>query len=217
MKIEYTQRLPHIQPVGAVFFVTFSLFGCVPKRKLQELKEKYTGEIVKANQIIDRHQRNMEVFNIRKRYLFEYDQTLHSIEDGPDFLKDDHLKNLIRDELFKYDGILYELLSFCIMSNHVHILIDTSIQLSEIREDEELEMKYVSLDQIMKKIKGPTAMYCNKTINRSGQFWERESFDIYIRNDRMLNNVISYILQNPVKAGLVKEWEKYPYNYIMSK
>lgn len=216
MKTNYKQRLPHIQPVGATFFVTFSLYGCVPKTKLQELKEKYTAEIVKANQITERHQRNLEVFNIRKRYLSEYDQMLHSIVNGPDFLKDDNLKNLIRDEFFKYNGELYELLSFCIMSNHVHILIDTSIQMSEIIDKEDLEMKYVSLDRIMKKIKGPTAMYCNKALNRTGQFWERESFDIYIRNDKMMDNVISYILQNPVKAGLVKEWDTYPYNYIKS-
>ncbi len=216
MKTNYKQRLPHIQPVGAIFFVTFSLYGCVPKTKLQELKEKYTAEIVKANQITERHQRNLDVFNIRKRYLSEYDQMLHSIVNGPDFLKDDNLKNLIRDEFFKYDGELYELLSFCIMSNHVHILIGTSIQMSEIIDNEDLEMKYVSLDRIMKKIKGPTAMYCNKALNRTGQFWERESFDIYIRNDKMMDNVISYILQNPVKAGLVKEWDTYPYNYIKS-
>jgi len=216
MKTNYKQRLPHIQPVGAAFFVTFSLYGCVPKTKLQELKEKYTAEIVKANQITERHQRNLEVFNIRKRYLSEYDQMLHSIVNGPDFLKDDNLKNLIRDEFFKYDGELYELLSFCIMSNHVHILIDTSIQMSEIIDKEDLEMKYVSLDRIMKKIKGPTAMSCNKALNRTGQFWERESFDIYVRNDKMMDNVISYILQNPVKAGLVKEWDTYPYNYIKS-
>jgi len=51
-------------------------------------------------------------------------------------------------------------------------------------------------------------------ITRSGQFWERESYDIYIRNEKMLNNVISYILENPVKAGLVQNWEDYPGNYL---
>ena len=68
--------------------------------------------------------------------------------------------------------------------------------------------------KIMKKIKGPTAMYCNKFLNRSGQFWERESFDMYVRNEKMLNNVISYILQNPVKAGIVKHWEDFNGNYL---
>ncbi|MEY3421856.1 MAG: hypothetical protein RIR48_2156 [Bacteroidota bacterium] len=216
MKTEYTQRLPHIQPIGAVFFVTFSLFGSVPRRKLQELKEQYIIDITKANKIPDLHQRNLEVFYIRKKYLLDYDLMLHAIVNGPFYLKNDQLKNLIKDEIFRYDGHLYHVLCFCIMSNHVHILIDTSIQLSGITDQEELDKKYVLLDQIMKKIKGPTAMYCNKALNRTGQFWERESFDMYIRNNTMLNNVISYILQNPVKAGMVKEWNEYPYNYVRS-
>ncbi len=216
MKTEYRQRLPHIQPVGSAFFVTFSLFGSVPKKKVEELKERYTFKINQAKLLKDPFLRNLEIFTIRKQYLFEYDVLLDAINEGPDYLKDDNIRNIITKELFKNDGLLYDLTAYCIMSNHVHILIDTSIQLSDISDDIELEMKYVSLDKIMKKIKGPTAMYCNKYLNRSGQFWERESFDIYIRNEKMFNNVISYILQNPVKAGLVKHWDEYSASYLKS-
>ncbi|MGB4958746.1 MAG: hypothetical protein WBO36_04670 [Saprospiraceae bacterium] len=68
----------------------------------------------------------------------------------------------------------------------------------------------------MKNIKGPSPWYSNRHLNRKGQFWERESFDIYIRNDKMLDNVLSYILENPVKAGLVSKWEDFPSNYQMT-
>jgi len=37
----------------------------------------------------------------------------------------------------------------------------------------------------MKRIKGPSAWYANKHLNRPGQFWDRESYDIYIRNEKM--------------------------------
>ena len=214
MKTEYRQRLPHIQPVGSAFFVTFSLFGSVPKKQVEELKERYTFKIIKAKLLKDPYLRNLEIFTIRKQYLFEYDVLLDAINKGSDYLKDDNIRSIIKNELLKYDGHLYELIAFCIMSNHVHILIDTSIQLSEVKDEEELEINYVPLDKIMKKIKGPTAMYCNKFLNRSGQFWERESFDMYVRNEKMLNNVISYILQNPVKAGIVKHWEDFNGNYL---
>jgi hypothetical protein len=53
MKTEYRQKLPHIQPIGAGFFVTFSLFGIVPKKKLDTLKEKYILRLNKATEIID--------------------------------------------------------------------------------------------------------------------------------------------------------------------
>jgi len=72
---------------------------------------------------------------------------------------------------------------------------------------------YVQLDQIMKRIKGPTAVYCNRKLGLSGKFWERESYDMYIRNEKMFNNVLLYILNNPVKAGIVNNWKDYPGNY----
>jgi hypothetical protein len=152
MKTEYRQRLPHIQPVGSAFFVTFNLFGSVPKKKVEELKERYTFKINQAKLLKDPFLRNLEIFTIRKQYLFEYDVLLDAINEGPDYLKDDNIRNIITKELFKNDGLLYDLTAYCIMSNHVHILIDTSIQLSDISDDIELEMKYVSLDKIVKKI-----------------------------------------------------------------
>ena len=100
------------------------------------------------------------------------------------------------------------------MSNHIHILIDTSIQTPQIIEPNQIHDPYVQVDKIMKRIKGASARYSNALLNLSGQFWERESFDIYIRNTKMLRNVINYILNNPVKAGIVKSWEDHPFTYL---
>jgi putative transposase len=43
---------------------------------------------------------------------------------------------------------------------------------------------------------------------------DRESFDTYIRSEKMLLNVIHYTLNNPVKAGIVDSWKEWPYTYI---
>ncbi len=99
------------------------------------------------------------------------------------------------------------------MSNHIHILIDTQLQLNTEYKDKQLDLNYIPLETIMKRIKGPTAIYSNRKLGRSGQFWARESYDIYIRNEKMMDNVIGYILDNPVKAGLVDDWRLYPGNY----
>jgi hypothetical protein len=50
-----------------------------------------------------------------------------------------------------------------------------------------------------------TAHECNKVLDRTGRFWEREPFDRYIRNQRHFRNARIYIENNPVKAGLCKE------------
>ncbi len=214
MKTEYKQRLPHIQPVGAAFFVTFRLYGSVPKNTISELKDKYNIKINVAKTIKDLHQRNFEIFTLRKQYLVEYDQVLDKISDGPLYLADLSIREILKEQLHRYNNELYTLICYCIMSNHVHILIDTNTQLSEIIEDNQIEMNYQPLDLIMKKIKGPSAWYSNKYLNKHGQFWERESFDIYIRNEKMFNNVITYILENPVKAKIVEKWDDFPGNYL---
>lgn len=120
MKTEYKQRLPHIQPVGAAFFVTFRLFGSIPKCKISELKEKYTIKISVAKAIKDIHQRNLEIFNLRKQYLVEYDQLLHKINDSPLYLKDAVIKDILKDQLHRFDNDLYRLICYSIMSKHAH-------------------------------------------------------------------------------------------------
>jgi len=215
MKTFYRRDLPHIQPVGAAFFITFRLAGSIPKALIDGLSEKYHLQIQRAGKISDLHLRNSEIFNLRKKYLVELDLILDKINDGPHYLKDVEVMNIIGNEFKKHDGKLYDLIVYCIMSNHLHLVIDTGNQLIDIKDETELNQKYVPLDKIMKQIKGATAQYCNKFLKRSGQFWERESFDIYIRNEKMLNNVISYTLENPVKAGIVENWEDYSGNYFV--
>lgn len=215
MKTEYKQRLPHIQPVGAAFFVTFRLFGSLPKITIQALKDKYEKKIndLKLKKL-NAHEKNLEIFTIRKQYLVEYDALLDKLDCGPMYLQDRSIREILEKQLHRFDNELYTLICYCVMSNHVHILIDTKIQLSEISGENQIDMNYKQLDVIMKNIKGPSAWYANKYLNKHGQFWERESFDIYIRNEKMLNNVITYILENPVKAKMVEKWDDFPGNYL---
>lgn len=215
LKTEYTQRLHHIQPVGAAFFVTFRLYGSLPKRDLHVLKDKYEQKIYQLKQQkINTHQKNLQIFTLRKQYLVEYDSLLDGIKSGPMYLEEDHVKDILKQQLHRFDNELYTLICYCIMSNHVHLLIDTGFQISDIDDDSQIDMHYKPLDLIMKSIKGPSGWYSNKFLQRTGQFWERESYDIYIRNEKMLNNVISYTLENPVKAGIVNSWEDFSGNYL---
>ena len=213
IKTSYRQKLPHIQPVGNCFFVTFRLFGSIPKNRLFELQAKYEKKIALAKLISDPYQRNLEIFNLRKKFLIEYDAVLDTIKSGPFYFKDKSIMDLVKNELHRFDPEFYDLIAYSIMSNHVHILIDTSIQLTDMTAKEELLESYTSLDIIMKRIKGPTGKYANKLLGKESRFREKESYDIYIRNEKMLNNVISYILQNPVKAGMADSWELYPGNF----
>jgi len=215
LKTEYKQRLPHIQPVGAAFFITFRLYGSLPKRDILAIKDKYEQKIYQLKQQkINTYQKNLQIFTLRKQYLVEYDSLLDGIKSGPKYLEEEKVKDILKQQLHRFDNELYTLICYCIMSNHIHLLIDTSIQISDIDDDSKIDMHYKPLDLIMKSIKGPSGWYSNKFLQRTGQFWERESYDIYIRNENMLNNVISYILDNPVKSRMVQNWEDFSGNYL---
>jgi putative transposase len=66
----------------------------------------------------------------------------------------------------------------------------------------------------MQLIKGNTAFYANKLLKRTGQFWQKDSYDHYVRNEREFWNIVRYILQNPVKAKLVDNWEEFPFTFV---
>jgi REP element-mobilizing transposase RayT len=83
---------------------------------------------------------------------------------------------------------LYVLRAWVVMANHVHLLL----------------LPIAALSRITKALKNHTAMKANALLGRTGSpFWQRESFDHWIRNDDEYWRVVRYIENNPVKAGLV--------------
>ena len=44
-------------------------------------------------------------------------------------------------------------------------------------------------------------------------FWHNESYDHYVRGEKELARIVEYILNNPVKAGLVEDWQEWRFNY----
>jgi putative transposase len=59
----------------------------------------------------------------------------------------------------------------------------------------------------MQSIKGFTARECNRLLAQAGMFWQQESYDHVVRDDDELERIIQYVLNNPVKAGLVERPE----------
>jgi REP element-mobilizing transposase RayT len=85
------------------------------------------------------------------------------------------------------------------MANHVHKVV---------------QEKEVHLPHIMQSHKGYTARQANKALNRSGQFWQRESFDQIVRDEIHLIQKVKYTMLNPVASGLVNRYQEWPYSFI---
>jgi putative transposase len=83
---------------------------------------------------------------------------------------------------------LYQLHEWVVMPNHVHVLWTP-------RGPQE---------QILGRIKSFTAHECNRMLGRTGQFWNRESFDHWVRSEYQMERIRKYTANNPVKAGLCR-------------
>ncbi len=67
------------------------------------------------------------------------------------------------------------------------------------------------LAEIMDAIKGASAHKINKALGRKGRVWQPESFDHVLRSSESPDAKIQYLLNNPVRRGLAKNWQDYPW------
>jgi putative transposase len=108
---------------------------------------------------------------------------------GACWLRQPEIASLVQDALLHFDSERYRLIAWCLMPNHVHVVI-------EIVDGH-------SLTDIVRSWKSFTARKANSQLGRSGPFWHPDYFDRYMRNEEHLARTVEYVELNPVKAGLV--------------
>ena len=133
------------------------------------------------------------------RKFLEYDRALDTMKSGPHHLRDKRMASIVMEALHHRDGKEYELHNFTIMSNHIHMVISL---------DPERE-----LSTMLKELKSWTARECNNILRKRGDFWLHEGYDHVVRKGR-LGNAVAYVLNNPVKAGIVTTWKDHPWTYL---
>jgi len=202
-KTFYNRRLPHIQPEEGIFFITYRLDFTYPEEYLSQLhKKQQEFEKLVLNTAKDKRKRKIEELN---KILFDIEDNFLQKINSPQWLSNKEVATIIQDSLFFNHHKAYNLLCYCIMPNHVHVL------LKPLKDPSNL---YYSLSRIMHNHKSFTAQKCNKILKRTGTFWYPDFYDHYIRNEKELYNVVNYILNNPVKAGLCDNWEDWEFSWM---
>ncbi|MEM6320185.1 MAG: hypothetical protein AAF960_21115 [Bacteroidota bacterium] len=197
----YGRNLPHWQPENAVLFMTTRLYGSLPKRRVEELRERREAEVklLKAKGL-SKAKIQAELRKIYDLYFNKFDALLDRETTGPHWLKEPAIAKIWNDALFHFDNDRYQVICSTIMSNHAHFIF--------FKLDR-------SLGRIMKTMKGFSGYAANKILDRTGYpFWQIESFDRMIRDRAELRYRINYVLNNPIEVGLAKHWKDWPYNYI---
>jgi REP element-mobilizing transposase RayT len=117
---------------------------------------------------------------------------------GACWLKQPAIAELVEDTLLHFDGQRYHLLAWCIMPNHVHAMIE--------------QVQGERLGEIVSSWKRFSARRANERLGLKGRFWQEDYWDRFIRNEMHLAAAISYVENNPVKAGLVSDARLWPWS-----
>lgn len=125
---------------------------------------------------------------------------------GPDWLKHRDVAIMVGKAFESLDAKGYDLACYCVMPNHVHLVL-TPLQAQADGEP-------AALASILHSLKRYTAVEANRMLARRGTFWAGESFDHWIRSRASYERIVAYVLENPVKAGLVKDWRDWPGSYL---
>jgi type I restriction enzyme R subunit len=183
-EIDITRNhLPHWQQGEAWVFVTWRLGDSLPKAKLDEWKAEREAWVKHHPEPWD----EKTEAEYHERFSRQIDEWLDQ-GSGSCVLKDPANAKIVADALRHFDGERYELASFVVMPNHVHVLFRP--------------LRGHALPEILKSWKGFTAREINKRIGKTGALWQDEYFDRLIRNERHFFKVAEYIRENPGKAKL---------------
>jgi putative transposase len=206
----FRRKLPHYQPSNSIFFITFRQYGSLPASVLQQLKEEYNSELRLLAEERDRDVFASAKRSLQKRYFERFDEFWERCADSPKYLVLPEIAEIVCDTLHYWGSKRYTLVCYCIMPNHVHMVID----ILNFTPMEYLKKQTYELSRIMESIKRYTARRSNTALRRSGRFWQKENYDHVVRDGHDLDRIMRYIIENPVKAGLVESWDQWKWTYI---
>lgn len=205
VNVQRGDALPHWDQEGGTYAITFRLEDSLP----QAVIDAYCDERSKLKDLILRENENLKTLSgdearAAAKRLVEYRGKRAGLKSsmidpeldrgyGDCWLGNNReIAKIVADAVRFFDGERYELIAWCVMSNHVHMVIRP--------------FDGHSRGDILQSIKSFTAKKANAILGGEGAFWQKESYDHLVRDEEDFFNQVSYVLGNPEAAGLL-EWE----------
>ena len=185
-------HLPHWEVEEGRYFITLRLAGSIPAFALDQIHAKI--ESLRKQPFDGKSTASMKTM----RSVFrDYEMWLDKSRGAP-LLAQPLVANMVReaiDHRIKIGAwVVYE---YVVMPNHIHLF------LSVLRGT----LKSTLID--FKRWTGHQA--AKLTALNQGRFWQNEWFDHWSRSDEQDERISAYIRHNPVKAGLVTQYQDWPY------
>ena len=187
--LHFRGKLPHLKREGAVYFVTFRLNDSLPAHEVSRLKHERQVILEQA-----RAAKSPLAWHEEQSLLTWYCDKVEALLDaghGACWLSKPEVAEVVAGALEFFHGQRYELRAWVVMPNHVPAIV--------------WPMPGHTLSDILHSWKSFTSKAAGKLLNRVGEtFWQTESFDHWIRDDAEHARLVTYVENNPVKAGLCK-------------
>jgi len=183
--------LPHWDFAGSVQAITFRLGDSLPSDVVAGWRRELKP-LLKSPDAAMSLKRQAELH----RRIARYEDAGH----GSCVLAKPGFARIVQESLLEEHGGAYKLIAWCVMPNHVHVVIRL--------------LDETSLGVIVKRWKAGAAVRINRELNRSGSLWQEDYHDRLIRDMNHLENAVAYIRQNPVKAGLCRRMEDWAFSCV---
>jgi len=203
--------LPHCDFPGLGQFVTFRLADSMPTSR--------RGEWEHLLKIEDARERRTELESYLDRGV------------GECWLRDPRVAACVEEAIWFHHGERYELLAWCVMPNHVHVLVHVwdwplwkliaswkrfsatrALRLPETksrfgdRRSTASERRFPNRHEADDVDAGPNRSSALRT------FWQREYWDTFMRSTEQEKTAIRYVESNPAKAKLCRTAEDWPFS-----
>jgi REP element-mobilizing transposase RayT len=175
--------LPHLDAADVIQAITFRLADALPVKVIDAWKREVSATTDDL---------------ARERVLKERIARFEDAGHGACVLRDSSCAECVQNALLHFDGERYRLLEWCVMPNHVHVLVHCR--------------KGTPLGDLVKSWKIHSSRRINQMLDKRGSLWAMDYHDRYIRDLDHLANERSYIRNNPVKAGLCQKPEDWPWS-----
>ncbi|HKK17618.1 MAG TPA: hypothetical protein VJ952_02960 [Opitutales bacterium] len=187
----FRDQLPHWVAEHGCYAVTLRCRGSLPKPVLQKLREQVSAQVDINGSDSD--------YRLEQRRLFL--SLEHYLDQGLGFapFHDRELALKFSRWLSEYNQEGMRFSCWTVMPNHLHLITKPL----RSRSCEEFGRKWVLF-------KMRSTRFLNLSLQRRGAFWQRSWFDRWIRDASELQKWMVYLEQNPVKADLSTEPEKWP-------
>ena len=184
-------RLPHWEVEGGRYFVTVRCHDSLPREVVARLQE-IQGSVHRVEPKSD------EFVRLQRQYFLTMEKFLDAGSGSAPLRRDEAAAALVAAfAALPDEGVSVP--HFAIMPNHWHALLEPA------------GTESIDLRCVMTRLKGRTSRAVNLALGRSGTLWQREWFDRWMRDDAEWSRCVDYVRLNPVKAGLVRDWQEDPW------